>query len=102
MPKGMEGMQFKMVIVNERLVALDAVDPMDGSLLGIRIEGAQVASPGLVTNIIKHERDDYRKRLHEQSVHASVPRDSLGVPGSIYQTNQDIPLVNGAPERDNQ
>jgi hypothetical protein len=94
----MEEIQFRMVRVaigdNEtRLVALDAIDPKDGRLLGIRIVGAQMASPGMKERLVKKERDEFVDLIGKQANADSVPEDSRGVPGSVYQTNLDVPMA---------
>lgn len=98
MPKGMAlaEMKFRMVLVKHggkpRLVALEAVDPVDGHLLGIRIEGAQVASPGMERWVVRDEQQAFSRLLGDQTTDRSVPEDSFGVKGSIYQSNVDVPL----------
>ncbi len=98
MMSGMEEIQFRMVRVAteddpSRLVALEAIDPRDGRILGIRIEGSQMASPGMRERLVKNERDEFAELIWKQANAASVPKDSRGVPGSTYQTNLDVPLA---------
>lgn len=99
LPKGMdkERMVFRMVRIDhnggKRLVALDAFD-RDGKRLGIRIVGAQMAKAGPL--VAQDEQEDFNRMMAAQANDPSVPADARGVPGSIYQTNIDVPLANEA------
>jgi hypothetical protein len=78
----------------ERVVALDAYDKR-GRALGIRLQGAQIVKAG---NLVREsEREAFAQMIDAQARDPSVPADSHGVPGSIYQTNIDIPLASEAP-----
>jgi hypothetical protein len=108
LPEGMvpQTIRFRMVITEhqgkERVVALDAIGPVDGRTLGIRLIGAQMtqfARPENEAWIIQSERVRFQQMVREQSFDDTVPSESLGVPGSIYQTNVDVPLAMKEPFR---
>jgi hypothetical protein len=95
-PKGIDpdSMEFRMVFAERankpRLVALDAFS-LDGKPLGIRIQGAQMVKAESL--VAPKQLDRFRQLIKDQSADVSVPTDARGVPGSIVQTNVDVPLA---------
>jgi hypothetical protein len=93
LPKGIDQAHvvFRMVRPGGRLVALDAFDPKDNRRLGIRMVGAQLAKAEPL--VAQDELMEFKRLLDEQVNAPSVPSNARGVPGSIYQTNIDVPLA---------
>ena len=99
LPEGMRPGQlaFKMqtVVDNgiERVVALEGVDAL-GNPVGIRLVGAQITAEGVRAQIVPVEQAKYDALLSQQANDVSVPKDSRGVAGSIYQTGLNTSLAN--------
>lgn len=99
MPEGMGKGQlwFKLTTVVhngiERVVALEGVDAA-GNPVGIRLVGSQITAEGVRDQIVPSEQAKYDKLLPAQANDVSVPADSRGVPGSIYQTGLNTSLAN--------
>jgi hypothetical protein len=53
----------------------------------------QFARPENARWIVDSDVNDFVTAIREQSADGSVPADSRGVPGSIYQANIDVPLA---------
>jgi hypothetical protein len=101
-PRGIDDanlMRFRLVTVGsggaERLVALDAVDPVTNQPLGIRIMGAQMVQAKEL--LVDTERERFEFLIARQVSNDGVPEASRHVRGSIYQTNRDIPAANTQP-----
>lgn len=96
LPPGMDAMRFRLVTMQyhgaERLIALDAVDAT-GAPLGIRLTGAQIMNRGMASYIEggPGEVQRYHDLVSAIANDPSTPSDSLGVPGSIYQSNINVP-----------
>jgi hypothetical protein len=99
LPEGMRSMRFQIATAqyrgSERLIALDAVDAQ-GIRVGVRLTGAQVMNVRVMRDYIAGGPGEVRR--YEELVSAiandpSVPADSRGVPGSIYQSNINVPLA---------
>ena len=91
--------RLRPVIVHDRVVALEAVDPITRQPLGIRIVGAQMVQFTKESQAMSQffvDTGDYEMfvaALTRQSSAPSVPDDSRGVAGSIFQNNIDVPLA---------
>lgn len=98
LPQGMQSMRFRLVVSDyngrPRLTALDAVDAR-GNPTGIRLEGAQIMNRGMADLVVDAEQARYQQLVDEMQ--RDAPGDSRGVPGSIYQTNINVPLANQQP-----
>ena len=99
LPEGMRAMKFRLATAEhqgaQRLIALDAVDA-HGTPIGVRLTGAQIMNVRVMKEYIAGGPGEVRR--YEELVSAiandpSVPADSRGVPGSIYQTNINVPLA---------
>ena len=88
---------FKMTTVVdngiERVVALEGVDAA-GNATGIRLVGSQMTAEGVRDQIVPAEQAKYDTLLAQQANDPSVPKDSRGVPGSIYQAGKNTQLAN--------
>ncbi len=80
--------KLEMILVDGRLVGLRSIRHPN-----IRVLGAAM-SPEMAEFVIKEQRGLYKKMLSKQANAKSVPEGSRGVPGSIYQVGQNVPLAN--------
>jgi hypothetical protein len=100
LPKGVEQLHFRMVkrTVNgkERVVALEAFDPITNAPSGVRVQGAAMTTrPFKVgpTPVVE-DRAAFARALEQQANDPAVPDDSRGVEPSIHQSAINVPLSN--------
>jgi hypothetical protein len=103
LPAGMEKMKFQLVIATdpktnkERLVALAAVDE-HGVPNGLTIKGPLMVTRQVADMVLDAQKGMYKQLLDEQNApDANVPEGSRGVPGSVYQTGQNMIGANANP-----
>jgi hypothetical protein len=99
LPEGMRTMRFRIVTTehkgSQRLIALDAFDA-HGNRLGVRLTGAQIMNVRVMREHIDGgpaEVQRYESLVSAIASDPSVPADSRSVPGSIYQSNINVPLA---------
>ncbi len=80
--------ELEMIIVDGRLVGLRSRRNPN-----IRVLGAAM-SPQIADLVVRDQRTLYQDMLTRQTNAESVPEGSRGVPGSIYQVGQNVPLAN--------
>ena len=87
------GLEFRMVITDGRLVALESVNPPGR----VRLLGASM-SESIAERVIASERSEFLSLVRDvQPRDPSVPAESRGVQDSIYQLGQNIPRANETP-----
>ncbi len=99
LPEGMKPgqlffkMEIRMVAGVERVTALIGVDKA-GKEVGIKLCGSQMTSEGVRDMLVPGEVGKFDALLDSQTNDPTVPKDSRGVPGSIYQTAINADLSN--------
>jgi thioredoxin reductase len=99
LPRGFENLRFRMVkrTVNgkERVVALEAYEPMTGRATGMLVQGAAMTSdPFKKGAVAVDDREAFVEALRRQANDEAVPEKSRGVEPSIHQSAINVPLSN--------
>jgi hypothetical protein len=100
LPRGMENLHFRMikrtVAGKERVVGLEAYDPVTKAPTGLVVHGAEMATPPFKKGPTPYveNREEFVAALTRQANDEDVPPLSRGVEPSIHQSAVNVPLAN--------